>query len=45
MTEIGLKIIDGDEAFYFLHEGGYLRGAVLTHVDDFNLAGDDYFIE
>ena len=38
-TEMYLKIIDGDKAFYFLHEEGNLRGAVLTHVNDFNLAG------
>ena len=44
-TEMGLKVMDGEEAFYFLHEEGHLRGAVLTHVDDFNLAGDDDFVE
>ena len=42
---MGLKIMDGDEAFYFLHEEGHLRGAVLTHVDNFNLASDDDFIK
>ena len=41
---MGLRIMNRDEAFYFLHEGGYLRKAVLTPVDDFNLAGDDDFI-
>merc|ERR1712030_281970 len=29
----------------FLHEGGHLQGAVLTHVDDFSLAGTDSFVE
>ena len=35
-----LKIMEGDEAFYFLHEEGNLKGAVLTHVDD-NIIGND----
>ena len=42
---MGLKIMDGDEAFYFWHEDGNLNGAVLTHVDNFNLAGHDDFME
>ena len=41
---MGLKVMDGDEAFYFLHKNGQLQGAVLTHVDDFNLAGTDEFV-
>ena len=42
---MGLRVMDGDEAFYFLHKDGHLQGAVLTHVDDFNLAGTDDFVE
>ena len=41
---MGLKVMDGDEAFYYLHKGGQLQGAVITHVDDFNLAGTDKFV-
>ena len=37
--------MDGDEAFYFLHQEGYLKGEELTHEDGFNLAGKDDFIE
>ena len=36
--------MDGDEAFYFLHKNGQLQGAVLTYVDDFNLAGTEEFV-
>ena len=36
---MGLKVMDGDETFYFLDEDGFLKGAVLMHVDDFSLAG------
>ena len=35
LVSLGLKIMPGDEAFYYLHEEGKLQGAVLTHVDDF----------
>ena len=42
---LGLKTIEGDEAFYYLNEGGKLKGAVLTHVDDFTIAGVPEFME
>ena len=28
-----------------MQEEGNLRGVVLTHIDDFNIAGDDDFVE
>ena len=31
--------------FYFKNEGEKLKGAVLTHVDDFTLAGEEAFLE
>ena len=37
--------IEGDEAFYYLHRDGELIGAVITHVDDFTLAGTKDFIK
>ena len=38
--------MEGDEAFYYLHDGeGFLKGAVITHVDDFTIAGTVTFIE
>ena len=43
---MGIKGKEGDEAFYYLHnEEGFLRGAVITHVDYFTLAGTSSFIE
>ena len=41
---MGLRVMIGDEAFYYLHEDGELKGAVLTHVDDFSLAGTDEIV-
>ena len=45
LKEIGLKVMEGDEAFYYLHRDGKLMGAVITHVDDFTLAGTEEFIK
>ena len=44
LVDMGLRVMEGDEAFYYLHEDGELKGAVLTHVDDFSLAGTDEFV-
>ena len=44
--ECKLRILDGDEAFYFRHdEKGNLEGMVSSHVDDFILAGTNRFLE
>ena len=40
-----LKTLPGDEDFYYKHEGGRLAGMVITHVDDFQIAGNDQFLE
>ena len=45
LMEIGLKIIEGDEAFYYLHQDGELMGIVITHVDNFTIAGTEAFIK
>ena len=42
---MGMKIMEGDEAFYYLHKDGILKGVVITHVDDFTLAGTPDFIK
>ena len=42
--KIGMKVMEGDKAFYYLHEEGVLKGMVITHVDDFTLAGTADFI-
>ena len=44
LKEIELKVMEGVEAFYYLHQDGELMGAVITHVDDFTLAGTEDFI-
>ena len=36
--------MEGDEAFYYLHRNGELIGTVITHVDDFTLAGTEAFV-
>ena len=39
-AEIGLKRLEGDEAYYYKYnKDGELEGMVSTHVDDFNLGG------
>ena len=44
LKRVGLKVLEGDEAFYYLHRDGELIGGVITHVDDFTLAGTEDFI-
>lgn len=43
--EIGLKVMDGDKSFYYFHIDGGLISGVITHVDDFTLAGTEDFIK
>ena len=44
--KMGLKKLDGDEALYFKkNEEGELEGMISTHVDDFNLAGSEEFLD
>ena len=45
LKKIGLKVMEGDEAFYYLHRNGELIGTVITHVDDFTLAGTNVFVD
>ena len=41
---MGLKTVKGDEAFYYRHKDGKLEGMILSHVDDFNMAGTEKFL-
>lgn len=42
----GLKILDGDETFYYrLDKNGDMDGMISSHFDDFILAGSDVFLE
>lgn len=45
LKQIGLKVMEGDETFYYLHRNRELMGAVIIHVDDFTLAGTEEFIK
>ena len=45
LNELGLQTIDRDEVFYILNIDRQLKGAVITHFDDFNLVGTDDFVE
>ena len=43
--EIGMKRLDRDKVFYYKHDiKGNLEGIISSHVDDFNLAGNEKFI-
>ena len=45
LNKLQLKTVEGDEAFYYQNLDGDFQGAVLTHVDDFELTGTVDFIE
>ena len=45
LKDIGLKVMEGEEAFYFPHRDGELNDAVITNVDDFTLAVNEDFIK
>ena len=45
LVSLGLKIMPGDETFYYLHEERKLQGVVLTHVDYFTISGNADFLE
>ena len=43
--EEGLKNVNGDEAYYYQRSNGNLIGMILTHVDDFSIAGTEEFVK
>ena len=45
LNKLHLKTIEGDKAFYYRNVDGDFKGAVLTHVDDFELTGTNDFVE
>ena len=45
LTELGLKMLPGDEAFYYENRDGNLLDVVLSHVDDFTIAGEEEFVK
>ena len=40
-----LDTLPGDEAFYYKNTDGDLKGMIITHVDDLQIAGNDPFID
>ena len=45
-SDIGMEILAGDKAFYYRNDAnGELEGMILSHVNDFNLAGTKKFIK
>ena len=45
LCELGMKTVHGDEVFYYSNIEGVLHGAILTHVDDFYIAGTPDFVK
>ena len=45
LNKIGLWVIVSDEGFYYLHRDGDLICGVITHIDDFTIAGTEDFIK
>ena len=45
LKELGLKTHPGEEVFYYDNRKGKLLGVVLSHVDDFTVAGEKEFVE
>ena len=45
MNKLNLKTVEGDEAFYYRNLDSDFHGAVLTHVDDFEVTGTTDFVE
>ena len=43
--ELGLEVLEGDSAYFYMMKEGELYGQISTHVDDFNMAGEKEFIE
>ena len=33
-VEYGFEVVPGDKDFYYLYEDGFLKGFMLTHVND-----------
>merc|ERR1712240_381469 len=45
LQKMGLKTLPGDDAVYYEHKNGKLMGLILSHVDDFTIAGTQEFVQ
>ena len=44
LKKLKLKTLPGDDAVYYEHKNGKLMGIILSHVDDFTIAGTREFV-
>merc|ERR1711881_837522 len=44
LKKLGLNTLPGDDALYYQHKNGKLIGMILSHVDDFTIAGTREFV-
>merc|ERR1712115_157367 len=44
LKKLGLNTLPGDDAVYYQHKNGKLIGMILSHVDDFTIAGTKAFV-
>ena len=44
LQKLKLKTLPGDDAVYYEHKNGKLMGIILSHVDDFTIAGTREFV-
>ena len=45
LQKLRLKTLPGDDAVYYEHKNGKLMGLILSHVDDFTIAGTREFVK
>merc|ERR1711921_53755 len=45
LQKLRLKTLPGDDAVYYEHKNGKLMGLILSHVDDFTIAGTTEFVK
>ena len=45
LQKLGLKTLSGGDAVYYEHNNGKLMGLILSHVDDFTIAGTQEFLQ
>merc|ERR1712240_535586 len=45
LQKLRLKTLPGDDAVYYEHKNGQLMGLILSHVDDFTIAGTLEFVK
>ena len=45
MLAYRLMTVVWDETFYYKHDGQKLKGIIMSHVDDFTMAGTKVFLK